>query len=313
MNVMKVLFQNDIIPELPLCTATIGFFDGVHAGHRFLIDELKKEAGKRQHKSMVVTFAVHPQKILRHDAAIEILTTLPEKLTLLEAAAIDYCVVLEFTKEVAQLSAQQFLQEILSARYSVAALLIGHDHRFGHNRTAGFEQYAEYGRTVGIDVVQAAQYTTGDKVKVSSSRIRQLLKEGDLTQANKLLARSYSFSGTVTNGQKLGRQLGFPTANLQPNDSAKLLPASGVYAVRCVFADKKHNGMMNIGFRPTINANSLSIEAHLFDFNQTIYGQTVEVEMLAKIRNEKKFESLDTLKKQLEEDKRQCETFLSSF
>ena len=304
---MKILYQNDISLNLPLCTATIGFFDGVHAGHQFLIDELKKEAALRTQKSMVVTFAAHPQTILRPNTATEIITTLPEKLALLESTGIDYCVVLNFTKEMAQLSAQQFMQDILSSQYSAATLLTGYDHRFGHNRTDSFEQYVEYGHSIGVEVVRASQYQTADNVKVNSSRIRQLLKDGAITRANELLTRPYSFFGTVVEGQKLGRSIGFPTANLQPNDTAKLLLTYGVYTVKVTLNEEKYHGMMNIGCRPTIGANlESSIEVHLFDFNKDIYGQTLKVEVLKKIRDEQKFASIEELTTQLEKDKREA-------
>ena len=306
---MEIIRQNDKISNLPLCTATIGFFDGVHAGHQFLIDVLKKEAANRQQKSMVITFAAHPQTVLRPHIPMALITTLSEKLALLEATGIDYCVVLDFTKEMAQLSAQQFLQDVLSARYSVATLLVGYNHRFGHNRTDSFEQYATYGNLMNMAVVQAAQYNTANNTKINSSYIRQLLTEGKIEPANELLTRPYSFSGVVVEGQKLGRKIGFPTANLQLNDTSKLLPDFGVYAVRVIFEEKKYKGMMNIGYRPTVNSNpeARNIEVHLFNFNRDIYGQTLVVELLRKIREEKKFDSIEELTAQLEKDKRECE------
>ena len=305
---MEIIQQNDIVHALPLCAATIGFFDGVHAGHQFLINELKKEAANRQQKSMVITFAAHPQAVLRPHVPMALITTLSEKLALLETTGIDYCVVLDFTKEMAQLSAQQFLQDVLSVRYSVATLLVGYNHRFGHNRADSFEQYVQYGNLMNMAVVLAPQYNTADKTKINSSHIRQLLTEGKIEPANELLTRPYSFSGVVVEGQKLGRKIGFPTVNLQLTNTSKLLPDSGVYAVQVIFEEKKYKGMMNIGYRPTINSNpeTRNIEVHLFDFNRDIYGQTLVVEMLRKIRDEKKFDSIEELTAQLKKDKEEC-------
>ena len=301
---MKTLFQNNIPINLPLCTATVGFFDGLHRGHRFLIDELKKEASRKNQKSMLVTFATHPQKVLQPDFKFEILSTLSEKLALLEATGIDYCVVLDFTKEIARLSAREFLQDILSRQLSVATLLVGYDHRFGHNRADGFKEYAVYGKEVNMDVIQASQFQMSDDLQINSSRIRQLIKQGDVSQANQLLGRLYSFSGKVVDGLKLGRKLGFPTANLQVEDEDKLIPAVGVYAVQAIVGTNKYLGMMSIGYRPTIETeHSLSLEVHLFDFDQNIYGQSLRVEFLRKTRDEEKFASLDELIAQLHRDK----------
>ena len=284
--------------------ATVGIFDGVHAGHRYLINQLKAIAEVEHAKSLVVTFAVHPRKVLSADFHPELLNTLSQKISLLKATGIDRCEVLEFSIQMSKLSAYDFLKQILIGKYGVTTLLVGHDHRFGHNRAEGFDDYVRYGEMLGIEVIQASRFITSEHESVCSSAIREALHRGNMETVNTLLTNPYSLAGRVTNGFKVGRKIGFPTANIQPNDAEKIIPPIGVYAVRIRINQVLLDGMMNIGTRPTLaNGNQISLEVNIFDFDETIYNQTIEVFFIKKIRDEKKFNGVDELIAQLNEDK----------
>lgn len=300
---MQIVYQSEIETFSP-CAATVGFFDGLHAGHRFLIEELKTIAKSQHLKSIVVTFAVHPRKVLNSTFQPELLTTLPEKLTQLESTGIDACIVLDFTITMAKLSAYEFLDTILKKQFNVRTLLVGHDHRFGHNRTDGFPEYKKYGEDLGLEVIQAGQYITELDKHISSSVIRNALKEGNVELANRLLTYDYSFQGKVVEGFKVGRKIGFPTANIDLQDPDKLVPAIGVYGVRVGWNGQHYKGMMNIGHRPTLaNGGNISIEVHILDFEENVYNQAIKIDFIRKIRDEQKFNGIDELIAQLEKDR----------
>lgn len=300
---MRIIYpsEKDIFPP---CVATVGFFDGLHIGHRFLIDELKAVATSQNKKSVVVTFSAHPRKVLHSDFQPQLITTLSEKLVQLETTSIDTCIVLDFTIEMAKLSAYEFLKTILFEQFNVQTLLVGHDHRFGHNRTDGINEYQQYGNQLGLEVIEAKCYSTETDHDISSSIIRSALKNGNIELANRLLTYEYSFMGKVINGFKVGHKIGFPTANIEPEDHEKLIPAIGVYAVRVRWNNRYYKGMMNIGNRPTMdNGENISIEVHIIDFDTDIYDETVEIDFIRKIRDEKKFNSIEELVEQLHKDK----------
>ena len=300
---MRIIYQSekDIFPP---CVATVGFFDGLHVGHRFLIEELKAIATSQNKKSVVVTFSDHPRKVLHSDFQPQLITTLSEKLFQLETIGIDTCIVLDFTIEMAKLSAYEFLKTILFEQFNVQTLLVGHDHRFGHNRTDGINEYQQYGNQLGLEVIEAKYYSTETDHHISSSTIRSALKNGNIELANRLLTYEYSFMGKVVNGFKVGHKIGFPTANIEPEDTEKLIPAIGVYAVRVRWNNQYYKGMMNIGNRPTMdNGENISIEVHIIDFDTDIYNETVEIDFIRKIRDEKKFNSVEELVEQLHKDK----------
>lgn len=289
--------------KLP-CVATVGFFDGVHAGHRFLIDELKSIAKEQNLRSLILTFAIHPRKVLNSDFQPQLLTTLSEKLEHLEMTGVDECVVLDFSVDMANLSAFDFLKAILKQEFNVKTLLVGHDHRFGHNRTDGFLEYKKYGKMLGMEVIQAQRYKTPEDNHISSSEIRLAIQQGNIELANRLLTYPYSFEGKVIDGFKVGRQIGFPTANLELIDSDKLIPPLGVYAVRVYWNSNIYTAMMNIGTRPTMsNSFHTSFEVHILYFDEDIYNQIIKVEFLSKIRDEKKFNGVDELVEQLKSDR----------
>lgn len=306
---MQILKGNtEPYPILP-CAATIGCFDGVHRGHRFLIDQVYDVARARGLKSAFITFPVHPRVVMQADYQPELLSCLQQKIDLISQLEADYCILLPFTRELSQLSAREFM-EFLHNKYRVEVLVIGYDHRFGHNRSEGFEEYCQYGKELGIEVIQAKALVENGN-SISSSLIRSLLKEGQVEEANHYLGYCYYLDGTIVNGYKVGRKLGFPTANLLPSCDDKLVPAEGVYAVYAYINGTRYPAMLNIGHRPTVNNGSdRSIEAHIIDFHEDIYNKQMRIEFITRLRKEKKFDSLDELVKQLNIDKERISQIL---
>lgn len=292
--------NHDIEP----CAATIGCFDGVHTGHRFLVRQVCETAAEKGLKSVLITFPVHPRQVMQTGYMPELLSCPAQKTSLLGTLEADYCIILPFTRELSQLTARDFM-ELLHKRYNVQALVIGYDHRFGHNRTESFEDYCRYGKELGMAVTKAEPLKWADTdVYISSSAIRKLLKNGDIETANRFLGYRYHINGTVTEGHKLGRKIGFPTANISPSCPEKLIPANGVYAVHVRIEDTTYKGMLNIGNRPTANnGNDTSIEVHIIDFSGDIYHHPLRIEFIKRIRPEIRFSSLEELAKQLEKDK----------
>ena len=292
---------------LPSSVATIGFFDGVHGGHRFLIRQVCEAARERGLSSLLVTFPQHPRMVMQASYQPRLLSTFGEKCSLLASTGVDACVALPFTAGLAALSAREFMQQVLRDQLQVRTLVIGYDHRFGHNRAEGFDDYVRYGQEMGIEVVRAEAFLM-DGAKVSSSAVRALLDAGEVDKAARCLGYTYSLEGRVTAGQQIGRTLGFPTANLQVTDSCKLIPADGVYAVRVRVGEHIYKGMLNIGCRPTIDDDAhRTIEVHLFHFTGDLYGQLLRVEFLRRIRGEQKFDSREALARQLQQDAEACE------
>lgn len=297
MNVIK-----DTYPQNPT-VATIGFFDGVHLGHRFLIDQVKVAAAQCGWESSIITFPVHPRQVIQSEFQPQLLSSPEEKIELLGTTGIDHCILLPFTRELSMLTAREFMQ-LLYEKYHVRMLIIGYDHRFGHNRTETFEDYCRYGKELGIHIMQATAYTQ-KKDKVSSSAIRRALLSGEVNIANKYLGYNYFLQGKVVDGYKVGRKIGFPTANLQVDFPNKLIPSVGVYAVYVYVNGQKYKGMLNIGHRPTLNnGTDLSIEVHILDFEGDIYQQPIRLEFIDFLRAEEKFNSIDELILQIEKDKK---------
>ena len=284
--------------------ATIGFFDGVHIGHCHLINMLKKVARERGVESCVITFDRHPRQVVQSEWCPEMLTTLEEKTQLLEATGIDRCEVLHFDREMANQSAHDFMLHTLKEKLGVSILVTGYDNRFGHNRSEGFEDYVRYGKEIGIEVIKGEELTDGSN-NVSSSSIRRMLKEGRIEDATRCLGREYQLTGTVVGGEHIGRTIGFPTANIRPDDSSKLIPANGVYAVD-VWSQagdiNRERAMLNIGTRPTFNGTATTIEVHIPHFAGNLYGSTLSIAFLRKIREERKFDSPEALVEQLNKD-----------
>lgn len=292
--------------------ATIGFFDGVHLGHRFLIRELIETAKNEKLPSAVITFPEHPRTVLHSDYQPKLLNSFDEKVEQLATTGIDYCIILPFTPELSQLSAQSFIAGILKDKLHVQTLLIGYDHRFGHNRADGFEQYVQYGAECGMKVEQATAFDEGNTY-VSSSEIRKLILEGKVEKARQLLTYPYMLRGTIVSGYKVGRTIGFPTANIQVDEPFKVIPGVGIYAVRVLVDNECYNGMLYIGNRPTLhNGNEISMEVNIFDFNRDIYNNNIEVFFEKYVRDDIKFDSLEALKQQLADDRRIISALLTN-
>mgnify|MGYP002521812520 FL=1 len=297
--------------QLQACVATIGFFDGVHRGHQFLIRHLVETARQDGLASTVITFDEHPRKVLQSDYQPEMLSTLDSKLLLLSKTEVDNAVVLHFDRQMAALSAREFMQQVLHDHLNVKKLFIGYDHRFGHNRADTFDDYVRYGKEMGIEVIKNEAFQI-DGINISSSVIRSFLKEGEIEMANRCLGYPYTIIGKVVNGYHEGRKLGFPTANLDMSHFGQLIPAPGVYAVNARMENTvvwKH-GMMNIGTRPTFNGKGITLETHIFNFDGDIYDQLLLVSFVKRIRGEQKFDGPEELALQLKEDE---ETVLSLF
>lgn len=289
---------------MPELVATIGFFDGVHRGHRFLIDRVIEEAQRSGMSSAVITFDRHPREVLQTDYQPDLLSTLDEKLLLLSKTHVDNTVVLHFDASLAALTAHDFMRDVLQGQLKVRKLIIGYDNRFGHNRSEGFDDYVRYGKELGIEVIRVDAFLPDD-VRVSSSVIRTCLREGRVEEANRLLGYDYTIESRIVSGYQNGRKMGFPTANLDVTRCQQLLPASGVYAVLVRLKDSVgwKRGMMNIGHRPTFNGTTTSMEVNLFNFSGDLYGQELLVSFISKIRDEHKFDSIEALAEQLQHDK----------
>ena len=309
MQIIKSLTPGEVSP----CVATIGFFDGFHTGHRRVVGQMRDIASRKGLATLVITFDEHPRRVLQKDYLPSLLTTLPEKLALIEASGADYCLVLPFTTEMAALTAYDFMRTVLRDTLSVRTLVAGHDHRFGRGASESFAQYKAYGRELGIDVEQTARHEAGDVV-VSSSAIRRFLEAGNIVQANTCLGYPYALSGRVVEGRKMGRTIGFPTANLAPFDPLKMIPAGGVYAITATVEGQTYGGMLNIGTRPTFDEESreVSIEAHLFDFDRNIYGLDITLHFVRRLRFEQKFDSVEALCARLAADRTETLAVLAS-
>ena len=318
--------------------ATIGSFDGVHRGHRSLLAQVRSIADVRGMRAVAVTFAASPKRVLRC-GEVPVLNTTEERTALLRQAGMDEVAVLDFTSQMAAMSARDFMQLVLSDELHVAVLVIGYDHRFGHGRAEGFDDYVRYGQEIGIEVVRGEACT--DKGEpISSTRIRHLLTEGCIEETNHLLGYRYMLRGKVVDGYKEGRKMGFPTANIQPLDADKQIPADGVYAVyvnvndddnddkndnmnkvdgednselRIQNSEFKLIGMLNIGYRPTLNnGQERSIEVHILDFEGSLYGKTITVEFHKFLRPEEKFPSLEILQQQIQTDAQQTKAYFQN-
>lgn len=287
--------------------ATIGFFDGVHRGHQFMIDSLTTMAHAQGRQSLVITFDRHPRQVVHADYVPQLITTTDEKLQLLHATAADRIEMLHFDAQMAQLSAYEFMRQMLHEKYGVAMLLTGYDNRFGHNRTEGFADYVRYGEEMGMKVLQNTPIDI-DGLRVSSSLIRRLIVEGNITEASNCMGHPYSITGCVAHGFQEGRRIGFPTANIVPESAEKLVPGNGVYATRVsVEGGEWMPAMLNIGTNPTFQRQQTTIEAHIIGFEGDIYGRKVRVKFGRKLRDEQRFESVEALQKQLEADKKEVE------
>lgn len=292
---------------------TMGIFDGVHLGHRKILAEMRRLAGQRNAEIVLLTFFPHPRMVLNpEDGAPEMITTMSEKEELLEQQGVDHLIIQPFNAEFAELSAREFVSQILHQQLGSTCLVVGHDHHFGKDREGSFQLLEEMSQNLGFELIKISGELIGDAA-VSSTRIRKALKSGLLVDANRLLGKPFTLTGTVEEGDKLGRKMGFPTANIHIAEDYKLIPADGVYAIHIFdFADreKQYNGMLNIGMRPSVDGKERRVEAHIFDFSGNLYGHKLRLLLEKRIRNEKKFDSLDDLKQQLIKDEQQIRELL---
>jgi riboflavin kinase / FMN adenylyltransferase len=305
---MEVYHGADGLPYFKNAILTIGTFDGVHTGHRQIITQMQDEAKRVDGETVIITFHPHPRKVI--GKAVALLNTLDEKIELLDATGIDHLVVIPFTDEFANQSADDYVRNFLVAKFKPHTLIIGYDHQFGKGRQGNFQLLEKFAAEHFFHLIEIPGHVL-DAAAVSSTRIRQALLDAAVPLANSLLGYPYFFEGTVVEGNKLGRTIGYPTANIKVSDEEKLVPANGVYAVR-VYLDKgRFDGMMNIGLRPTVGGTSRTIEVNIFDFDVEIYSQPVHVEIIAHLRTEQKFDGLRALTEQLARDSMHARAVLS--
>ena len=312
---MHIHFQLEQLPHFKNPVLTIGAFDGVHSGHLAILDELKQVANLIQGETVVITFHPHPRRILNNADAPALLTSLSERIARFEQLGIHHLVVVPFDPAFAEMSATDYIYKFLIDLFHPKVIIIGNDHRFGKDRSGDLTMLKDFGISHGFTVKEIPEKLLNES-RVSSTNIRHALLNGDIKLANQLLTYNYQLIGTVVVGDKLGRTLGFPTANLSMLDSDKLIPASGVYAVHVLLQKggqkREYKGMMNIGYRPTVNGKERRIEVHIFKFDEDIYNEILVVSLVAHTRKELKFAGLEALKTQLHKDKEEITFLLES-
>ncbi len=300
---MKIYHHIDEFKNVNNPIVTIGTFDGVHLGHRKIFQKMKDDADKHQGETVVITFYPHPRLVLHADSKnLKFINTQEKKVRLLEKAGINHLIIIEFTREFSRLNSANFIKEYLLEKIQTKKLIIGYDHHFGKNRLGDFSTLYDLGYKYGFEVEKIPVQNV-ENVAISSTKIRKALNEGKIKKANALLGYDYSITGTVVGGHKIGRTIGFPTANIDLEDKYKLITANGVYACRIEYEGKVYKGMGNVGLRPTVNHSNLTIEVNIFDFDKEIYGESITIYFIDRIRSEIKFENLAGLRNQLTKDK----------
>lgn len=277
---------------------TLGTFDGVHIGHKKIIERLVANAKANNGETVILTFFPHPRMVLQDGSGIKLLNTIDEKSALLEQCGVDHLIIHPFDQEFSRLTAEEFVESILVNQFQLKTIIIGHDHRFGRNRTANIDDLIEFGKQFSFDVEQISAQEI-DQVSVSSTKIRNALNEGNCQLANEYLGYPYFLTGIVKKGKRIGRTINFPTANLHINETYKLIPKNGVYVVSALLNNQTVYGMMNIGFNPTVNGEKQSIEIHFFNWEADLYNHNIQVNIHQRIRDEQKFDSMEELQKQL--------------
>ena len=280
---------------------TIGTFDGVHAGHRKIIERLNNSAKANNLESVVLTFFPHPRMVLQKESGIKLINTIQERKQLLEKSGIDHLVIHPFTHQFSRLTALEFVRDILVHKLNARKIIIGYDHRFGRNRSADINDLKKFGEEFNFEVEEISQQEV-EHVAVSSTKIRKALEEGKVEKANNYLEHPFTLSGKIVRGKGIGKDLGFPTANLYLEEAYKLVPGNGVYVVRAMIGEKLVYGMMNIGTNPTVGGTEKTIETNFFGIDQDLYSSYLSIEMLTRIRDEKKFGSIEELKTAMKQD-----------
>ncbi|WP_281636606.1 bifunctional riboflavin kinase/FAD synthetase [Flavobacterium marginilacus] len=290
---------------------TLGTFDGVHFGHKKILEKVTQNTENEKYESLVLTFFPHPRMVLQEDSGIKMLNTIDEKTALLDQIGIQNLVIHPFDENFSRLTAEEFVKKVLVDQFHIHKIIIGHDHRFGRNRTANIDDLKAFGEQYGFEVEEISAQEIKE-VSVSSTKIRHALNEGNMALANEYLGYNYSLTGIVTKGRQLGRTIGFPTANLKIEENFKLIPKNGVYIVKSIIGSKSVLGMMNIGFNPTVDGKNQTIEINYFNFDGDLYDQKITVSILKRIRDEEKFASVEHLKAQLEKDKNTALTYFEN-
>ena len=289
---------------------TLGTFDGVHVGHQKIIQKLIQNASDYNCESLILTFFPHPRMVLQEGSDIKLLNTIDEKTVLLKKMGLDNLIIHPFDKEFSRLTAEEFVKTILVDALHIQKIIIGYDHRFGRNRLANIDDLILYGKQYNFEVEQISAQEI-DSVSISSTKIRNAILDGNIALANEYLGYKYVINGMVINGNQLGRTIGFPTANLKIEENYKLIPKNGVYIVKSTINQKTVFGVMNIGTNPTVNGEELSIEVHFIDFDADLYNSKIEISVLERIRDEQKFDSIELLKNQIQEDKETAISFIA--
>lgn len=306
---MKQHTSADTFDGLKGTVVTIGTFDGVHLGHRKIIDRLLASAQSNDLESVVLTFFPHPRMVLQKDTGIKLINSIDERIALLDASGLDHLIIHPFTKAFSRLTAEEFVKDILVDQLKARKVIIGYDHRFGRNRNANIEDLKAFGTQYDFEVEEISKQDVDD-VAVSSTKIRKALNEGDLTKANEYLGYPFMLNGIVSRGKGLGKKFNYPTANLKIEETYKLIPAKGVYVARASINGKEVYGMMSIGTNPTVGGSDLTIETFFFDFEADLYDQHLQIELLTRIRDEKKFNSVDELIAAMQADERFSRDFI---
>ena len=309
---MKIFHSINDFRSTKKTILTLGTFDGVHIGHKKILERVIQNTDNEKYESLVLTFFPHPRMILKEDSDMKLLNTIDEKIDLLAEIGLENLVIHPFDETFSRLTAEDFVKTILVDRFHIQKIIIGYDHRFGRNRTADIDDLIAFGKKYNFEVEQISVQEINE-ISVSSTKIRNALLEGNMTLANDYLGYAYFLTGTVVKGKQLGRTINFPTANLNIKENYKLIPQNGVYIVESTINQKTVFGMMNIGFNPTVKGQNQSIEIHYFDFDADLYEQKIRVSILQRIRSEQKFESVDLLKAQLEKDKKSAHHYLNKF
>ena len=304
---MKIIKSNTVkIPKSNFNIATIGSFDGIHLGHKKILQTITKAAKKNNGKSILITFWPHPRYVLKKNNDFKLLTSLDEKIKIFEENKIDILYVIDFSISFSKVSANNFVKNILLDKLKTNCILIGYNNNFGRNRKGNIKYLEENKNIFDIDIISIPKQSV-DKISISSTKIREYLNNGKIKSANQLLGREYSINGKVVRGNGIGRKINFPTANIEIDESKKLLPKNGVYAVEVFLNKKTYLGMLNIGYNPTIKNEKKTIEVNIFKFSEDIYNNKISISFIKRIRNEKKFKNLNELKKQLIIDKKKAE------
>ncbi len=307
-KVIKIEKYKSSVPTI----VTIGTFDGVHVGHQKIVNRLISLGKEEQLKSIILTFFPHPRMVLQKDSSIKLINTIHERSAILDKLGLDYLLIKKFTTEFSRLSAEEFVKQILVDILNVKKVIIGYDHRFGRNRNADINDLIKYGKEFGFEVEQISAEDINN-VAVSSTKIRKALSEGNIKIANRYLGYPFMLSGTIVQGKGIGKQLDYPTANINIEETYKLIPKYGSYVVKSIINNETVFGMMNIGMNPTVSGDSESVEVHFFNFEKSIYGENLQIDILERIRDEQKFQSIEDLKHQLKKDKLFSLNFINNY